>query len=381
MANILTVGRIFVLDRHNLNRDGEGAPKNFEEGGVTRSYLSSQSINRRARLEYERARFGLGELLSGATVRTIDPEAYVLSLVPESEHSDVATAALSAFLKSLTAKATVKDEGDNDDTETAAPDKKKTLSFYTADEIHALADAYRANSAKSKTDISKAFKAAWTEVHSAGRSLSLAAWGRMFAASDESSVRGALAVAPLVTTHEATISMDYFTGVSDNGSQGAAHMGYKFFTSGVYYGSVSLDIDDLARNWSTLTENPALAKEELRVFFDALLTALPQGNSSRTGAQSAPVLLVAEHKKAQGDYDFHAPIASDESGYINGTVDSLAKKVREAREFRPGMWRDDRPLVAGSQAERFSSQTETDRAANFDDFIELLVGIVVSDKG
>lgn len=359
----LTVHALVPLPFHNLNRDDLGLPKHFEQGGVTRAMLSSQSIKRAARTAFEslanpryratRTRLLGKEATAVAKARAdeagveFDEErahaiAYLSALSLASGDKGV-RAAQARFEKELAGDADPAAGAPGADTEgdgQGGQESGDANIIVAAEELAAIADAaYRAG-ADPAAAIEPADKDALLgEGGTATGSLAIAAFGRMLAASPDFNVDAAISVGPAVTTHEARIETDYFTAVDDiarrDGGDAVAHIGTAYYTSGVYYRTFTIDREQLRRNWTHLDDDTAAA--DLAHLIRGLIIALPSGKSTTTGAASLPTIVVAEEQAHRTTCDFQDPVRQqDGGGYLAPSITALLGKLDAIRDFDPG---------------------------------------------
>ncbi len=320
-TNFLTIHSLTALPWHNLNRDDRGLPKQVREGGKTRGRLSAQSLKRAIRVAYEieSATTGTGSLRS----RDLDDEVVRRAAVI-AENRGLAFDAKAAqktaakVVKSLTANATEAKEGEED--KDAVSD---TITWLSGEEIDALATAI----AEGGGPI-----AAKDIVTSRTGSLAIAAFGRMFAAQSNLQTEAAIAVGPATTTHPITIEVDYFTTVDDLGDGGAGHLGQAFFTTGVYYRSVTIDKEQLKRSWTGWASPDAT--ERLTLLVRSLVTALPTGKDNSSAPNTKPAIVIAEQQAHRTAYDFQEPVkAGTDGGYLATSIARLLQQGAAARAF------------------------------------------------
>lgn len=315
-GQFLTVHTLTALPWHNLNRDESGAPKQVTEGGVTRARLSSQSLKRAARTAFER-----DTEHAEASLRTKVATTVILDRVAELRGELTADArkkleaAVSKRVNALT------QAGDTDTV------KKDTLVWLSSGEVELVAQTY------ARAGEGDVIQATSTD------SLAIAAFGRMFAAAPELRTPAAVSVGDAVTTHAATIELDWFAAVEDGpvAHSGAGQLGFTMQTTGVYYRSFTIDRRQLARNFD-LPLDSAEAEPQLRSFIRHLTLALPTGRSSGTAAHTLPALVIAEEQSARFAYDFHEPITASEQGFLAPSIHALLAKRDGVRGFDPDLF-------------------------------------------
>lgn len=337
----LTVHTLTALPSHNLNRDENGAPKQVVEGGVTRARLSSQSLKRAARVEFERQ-----VERDAQSVRTKVAADVVIARVEELMGKSVPkkTAEAIATRVAVLTRDTEKD------------DRKDTIVWLSADEIERVAHAFV--NGREDADVVQA---------TSTRSLAIAAFGRMFANAPGLSTPAAIAVSDSTTTHAATIELDYFAAVDDvAGHGGAGQLGFTMQTTGVYYRSFTIDRAQLARNWD-LDLATAEAETELRHLVRGLTLALPSGRAAGSAPYTLPALVIAEPQAHRVAYDFHAPVTASETGYLDASIAALLNKAADAEAFDPDLFGE--RFYTGTEAARHLPNVTTGSLAGFTDFV------------
>ncbi len=332
--NFLTIHSLTALPWHNLNRDDRGLPKQVREGGKARGRLSSQSLKRAIRVAYELESFadGTGSLRSRELHEEVVRRAAVIAEKAGTPFDEKeAKKAAAKVIKSLTAKEKEK-EGEKGAADAAGSDSDTgdTITWLSGEEIDALAGALAGGGGPIlASDV----------VSSSTGSLSIAAFGRMFAAQSNLQTEAAIAVGPATTTHPITIEVDYFTTVDDLGDGGAGHLGQAFYASGVYYRSVTLDKKQLRDSWTGWDSPDAHARLSLLV--RSLVTALPAGKDNSSAPNTKPALVIAEVQAHRGAYEFHEPVTADtDGGYLSGSIERLINQAAAARAFDPSEFGD-----------------------------------------
>lgn len=322
-SNFLTIHSLTALPWHNLNRDDRGLPKQVREGGKTRGRLSSQSLKRAIRVAYELE----STLLEAGSFRSRDLHEEVVrraGVLAEKEgiefDSKEAMKTAAKIIKSLTAAAKETPDG-----EVSRENSDATVTWLSGEEIDALAMALA---------LGGGIIQASDVVASRTGSLAIAAFGRMFAVQSNLQTEAAIAVGPATTTHPITVDVDYFTTVDDLGDGGAGHLGQAFYTTGVYYRSVTIDKKQLHTSW-TGWDSPD-AKERLTLLVRSLVTALPTGKDNSSAPNTKPALLLAEVQAHRVAYEFHEPVRADaDGGFLNSSIERLIGQAASARAFDP----------------------------------------------
>ena len=311
----LTVHTLVALPWHNLNRDENGAPKQVTEGGVTRARLSSQSLKRAARVAFERDMEQAEE-----SVRTKRAADIVVERI-EQLRGPLTKPQRTAMAKSVATRVASLTQAED------GTGKKDTLVWLSAREIEQVAQAFAAG------EDSPLLSSSSTD------SLAIAAFGRMFTAQPDLNIASAVAVGDAVTTHAASIELDWYSAVDDRATHnGAGQLGFTMQTTGVYYRSFTFDRRQLADNWDVPLNAPE-AEPQLRSLVRHLTLALPTGRNAGTAAQTLPAFVFAEEQSHRVAYDFHTPLrAGDSGGYLEESIAALQAKAAAAREFDPTLF-------------------------------------------
>lgn len=323
--NFLTIHSLTALPWHNLNRDDRGLPKQVTEGGVTKGVLSAQSQKRAIRTRYEASAGAIGSYRSKTSAEEAVKRATVIA-----DAQGVAFDADEALKRAKKAIAALVKKDAAPDKDGKAAESKDTVVWLGADEIDTLAQAL----VEGTGDI-----AIPGFVRSRVGSLAIAAFGRMFAAAQDAQNEAAISVGTAVTTHPITVEIDYFTAVDDLNPNGSAHLDQAFYTTGVYYRSLTIDRRQLRDTWSGW--DAADADERLTELVRSLVLALPHGKDTSTAAQVAPAVVIAEQQSHRTNYQFQRPIrATVDGGYLTPSIEALFDKVGAARKFDPEQFGD-----------------------------------------
>lgn len=368
--NFLNLHVLVTTSFANPNRDDTGAPKQVTYGGVPRLRLSSQALTRAKRLDYEsrsggdqrtrRAKGGMVELgvamakdsaLQGGTPLTEVEIASVTkqlirdiqSLVANQERADKAAA---EKLKKKATKATESASEDQDKAETGdaptAPNEpeggpKDTLVWLAEDELAGYVAKALAQVGRGVAD--------GDFIQPGGRtqSLTIAAFGRMFAQRPDLQNEAAVQRSHAFTTHAADVEPDYFIAANDlplpQDGRGAGHLGLSQFGTGTYYWHCNIDRGQLWKTWIAADDD--LTRERLIAFFEALLRALPNGKANTTAYKTVPDAVLATQASApvalHQAFERAVPV-HDEGGYRAGSLEALLKTNSEVVAFTPGMF-------------------------------------------
>lgn len=120
----------------------------------------------------------------------------------------------------------------------------------------------------------------------AGNSLDIAAFGRMYAALPSSNVDAAVQVAHSLGVNEFVPDTDFFTAFDERKGM-AAMMDYNYLSSPIMYSYSAIDVKSLAENFGTEVTDPDFA-EALTVLVKLLATTMPEGRETKAGAVSKP---------------------------------------------------------------------------------------------
>jgi CRISPR system Cascade subunit CasC len=347
-VNYLNLHMLFTLSAANPNRDDAGSPKTLGYGGATRSRIASQAMTRPKRRTFE------ADYAGDATQRSALIAQHITTLAEKliAEAGDTITpdqatklhAAAAKTITGLTAKprdtkpgkptkktaaAAPADTLDDDpdtatDTEATEAGPKATLIWLAESEIRAAATKLvtdfiaRNDLALDPTDF---INGRQTD------SLTIAAFGRMFAQRPDLNVEAAIQRAHAFTSHATVNEVDYFTTVDDlrTADRGAGHLGIAELTGGVYYWHANVDIRQLLTTWTGFTA--ADARDRLTALFEALFLALPAGRQNTTAHHSIPAVVLAVPAKLPASLQtaFETPIRPQQrtGGFLTPTIDAL----------------------------------------------------------
>ncbi len=346
MTKNITIHKISSVPYSNLNRDDTGTPKRVNQGGVLRALLSSQSIKRAIRVDYE-------DTSLNTSVRSANLAELVANRAQElnSELSD--KEALSKT-KKLIGELTKKDEAAEGDAGRSA--------WLSAEELEIAA-----MNVAGKTD------EGFIQSGKTG-SLAIAAFGRMFANKPELGTEAALSVSPAVSTHEARIEMDYFSTVDDRPSEkqgkGASYLGVSAYTTAVMYQTVTIDREELRRSWTGFGSEDS--RKMLIDLVHSIVYKLPRGNQHGTAPYVYPLVLLAEEQNYRTAYDFETPvIAGSDGGYTENTIKNLAHQRGVAKRFDPANFGSTQAL-SGAAEPSVLAEFELE-PTSLDEFVDTVV--------
>lgn len=360
----LNIHVLAAISGANPNRDDTGTPKSLRYGGVERSRMSSQSLTRAKRLGYEtdpagersyrsaqlgdRIRIAAEQLLAErgtppdtraqAKIATQAVRAVNSLVMNEAKAEKRAESAGLAIERGPSAVPATESEVDPDS------ESGDTLVWLGEAEVH-LAAAKIAAAVDGQLLPQDFVTAGRTE------SLSIAAFGRMFAQRPDLQNEAAIQRAHAFTTHAASIDLDYFTAMDDlrTADRGAGHIGLKQNTGGVYYWHANMDREQLMSVWAVTETDDQLAR--LRALARHLLHDLPKGSQNATAHHSLPVyvLLVEADAPVSLQAAFEQPVLPGvDGGYIEGSIAALTFEHVRNTTYAPAIF--GAGLVTGTHA-------------------------------
>jgi len=332
MKNFIHIHTLRALPYSNLNRDDTGAPKQTEFGGHLRARLSSQAQKRAMRIGVETTtdRTFRSKYAPADVIRRVEEKASEAGVVlDEKQKAKLETAAKNA-INALPG---------GEDKKAKAP-ASATLVWLVEEELASAASKIwnKIVSQEEDTNIKpEEFVAPRTN------SLTVSAFGRMFASAPRLQTPAAIQVSHAITTHAISTEVDYFTAVDDLGEVyredvGAGHLDISEHTSGVFYTHVCIDVRTLKGNWNAGPDGT----ERFAELVKQVLLALPTGKANATAPYTFPALSIAHAgSTAVGSLAdaFESPIESGKSnrteGYLTGSVDALLTHFDRAAAFMP----------------------------------------------
>lgn len=326
--NYLNLHILQNLPFSNVNRGDDGAPKTVVYGGTTRARISSQAKKRAARVLFESTNHGERTVRSRRTqAEVVDRVTRYLTNAGQSPDDATLKKIEAAAKKELMRQVASKDSA------------KDTLVWVSDHEIGTLArkiaEKHLAGANLDDVEI---------EIGTVTPALTIALFGRMFAARPEINMEAAAQVSHAFTTHTATIEVDYFTAVDDvpaaDASAGAAHLDLAQYTTGVFYQTVVIDRAQLHRNWADI--NDLTAKDRVAACLTALISALPTGKQNSAAHHSLPAFVLAEVAAQPVSYAeaFDQPVTAKGNGLVTPSIDALIDFRDRARAFQPTVFTD-----------------------------------------
>lgn len=366
--SFLNVDILFTMAGANPNRDDVGAPKAIQYGGVTRSRISSQAMTRPKRLAYE---LSSGDLTLRS--RVLGQKLYDLTISLLNEQGvSLSEADLAVIL--VKAKKAVKDLASKEDKEAKKKEangeqdaSKETATWLAESELQDQAEKIAINFT-SGADFGFGVSIDGNKTDS----LSISAFGRMFAARPDLQTEAAIQRSHAISTHAVEIEADYFTAVSDLSAEdqasGSDHLGMHEMISSTYHWHFNIDIEELKRHWLGWGEETAASR--LRELFKALLVALPEGKSNTMASRGLPDLVVATHAAQPTTLTqaFEAPVKAVE-GNLKPSIEAMLAELDATVDFMPSAFFDKKVASKHRLAED---------SCNLDDLVEWLVAKVLS---
>lgn len=327
----VTIHILNALPLHNMNRDQNGLPKSEMDGGVQRARISSQALKRAARVAFRDAGHGTAIRTRHAVAETLSIAKKIAAERNIAFDEKKADKSINKVISSLTKKPS--ESKDQADSAPAGEEGSDNVIFVAIDELTALAEAV-VDSQLGKSEEPTATDSVVADATSPA--LEIAAFGRMFANAAGKGTHAAVAVSHAHTTHPMQLTADYFTAVEDTiqDHDGAAHIGVAYYTSGVYYRTFTIDIDQLARSWSSMhTEG---GREVFASLIKCLIVSLPSGRSSNSNPYTQPIVVLAETQNTRTAYAFETPVEpGSDGGYSDNSIRALAAQRELAVTFNP----------------------------------------------
>ena len=321
----------------NLNRDDTGAPKDCTFGGRRRARISSQCFKRAIRTS-DTFKEALSHTIADRTKRSARKirDRLVQHHDRDAEAADVAAEATAHGI-------TQKKFGVDPKKKNPDPDeynRTEVLFYVSASEIEDLAarvdavwdeiisevqgvqearqtlqdladDADKKECEKAEKALGQAQKSLKKALkkpvlepfikdhqEKAG-SADIALFGRMLASHPALNIEATCQVAHALSVNEVAPEFDYFTAVDDlkdvrEEDAGAEMIEATGFNSACYYRYHVVDANALAENLGgPKKEDRALAREAIRAFLAAAITAIPTGKQNAFAAQCPPLLVLA----------------------------------------------------------------------------------------
>jgi CRISPR system Cascade subunit CasC len=322
---------LFGFPYGSPNRDDTGAPKTMPVGGVTRARISSQAAKRARRARYETSIDGDRSARSTQLAEHIATDARAILVAAGHDDDDTLTKTIrSESRKRVRGLYTDKDDKSDGQAEPSDADEKKdTLVWLAEAEQSRLVQAV-VHAVDGQVDLEDFITPGRTE------SLTIAAFGRMFANRPDLQTEAAVQMAHAFTTHAASIEIDYFTAADDLRTQdaGAGHLGIQQYTGGVFYQYLNLDRDQLLQTW--IAPQAPLDRTRLVELFMQLFCAQATGHSTNAAHESLPIAVLLEESRHPASYAaaFEAPVAARD-GFTVPSIERLAQEHSRCRTQAP----------------------------------------------
>ena len=354
----LNIHVLITIVGANPNRDDTGTPKSLRYGGVERSRMSSQALTRAKRLGYENDPDGersyrsrqLGshigvaaeKLLREAGTNVDDEMRAKIELMAVTAVNKLVKADTEPDKKGAKAATTVERGGSPAAESAAGNDSGQTLVWLAEAEVISAAR-------KIASDLDGALDPA--DFINTGRtaSLSIAAFGRMFAMRPHLQNEAAIQRAHAFTTHAASVDLDYFTAMDDLRNN-AGHLGLKQNTGGVYYWHANIDREQLTAVWDTTdVQDPA---RNLTALARHLLHDLPKGSQNNSAHHNLPVFVLISEADAPVSLQaaFEQPVTPGaDGGHVDGSIKALLLEHARNTTYAPALFGSS--LSTGTHAE------------------------------
>lgn len=409
--NYLNIHILFTTGVANMNRDDSGAPKQVTIGGATRNRHSSQAMTRPKRLMFEqsapgerttwRAKTGMTDLAleklmdlanqSGKPLRTDEQSKArelisraISSLVQNQEKAEKAAKersrkngkAISASVPQAEANDEETPTGVDTSTDADTGGPKDTLVWLAEQEVNDLA-LQVLNSVRSDASTDD-----FVGKNGRTQSLTIAAFGRMFAFRPDLQNEAAIQRSHAFTTHATSVEPDYFTAVDDLPTNvqgaGAGHLDLAQYSSGVNYWHCNIDRRQLWSTWIAPVD-PTKTRAQLVDLITALLLAQPNGKQTTTASKTVPdaVLAVPATAPIALHQAFEAPVEATAVGFRQPSVNALLAEHAKIVAFTPRQF----PVAAHYAG----TVTPTDQAGvtthvSLDDVIDVIVDWILAGR-
>lgn len=413
--NYLNIHILFTTGVANMNRDDSGAPKQVTIGGATRNRHSSQAMTRPKRLMFEqsapgerttwRAKTGMAELALGKLIDLANQSGKPLTTDEQVKATELISKAISSLVQNKekaekaaraarersrkkgegaasasAAQAEANDEetptGADTSTDADAGGPKDTLVWLAEHEVNALA-LQVLNSVRSDVSTDD-----FVGKHGRTQSLTIAAFGRMFAFRPDLQNEAAIQRSHAFTTHAASIEPDYFTAVDDLPTNvqgaGAGHLDLAQYSSGVNYWHCNIDRRQLWSTWIAPVD-PAKTRAQLVDLITALLLAQPNGKQTTTASKTVPdaVLAVPATAPIALHQAFEAPVKATAAGFRQPSVNALLAEHAKTVAFTPRQF----PVAAHYAGTVIpTDQAGVTTHVSLDDVIDVIVDWILAGR-
>ena len=341
---------VHMIQNHspaNLNRDDLGAPKTAFFGGYPRARVSSQCLKRSIRTNplFQEAMQGcIGTRTVFFPTRVQD--ALAKSTIDKKLQKKIVDAC-TRIAKGDDGKPAKKEKDEAPDFGPRTgqlihlgPDEAElfveAMAKLIEEEPNLFEQFLKEPSPKKETPYTQRLAEAYRKT-----AVDIALFGRMTTSPAFENVEAAMQVAHALSTHEATLEVDYFTAVDDDphGRAGAGLVQEAQFTSATFYKYFSLHWEQLLTN---LGGDDALAGKALTAFLDAAVKSVPSGKRNSYGNCNLPDAVVVEVKEPNVPTNyanaFVAPARprSDRDGEHDIVAESIRMLAQYVREVNRG---------------------------------------------
>lgn len=271
MTNFIEIHTLTAYPASCLVRDDANRPKTVNVGNAQRGRISSPAIKRAIRVSDTFA----SRLENCVGVRTqrlgIEIEKHLIERnVGTDKARSIAREIAGEFGK-------LKDESGSD------PLEIEQLAFVDPGELGTALSLARRMAEGQKVDDAERREL----IHPYVMAVDIALFGRMFASRSEVRMTAAASVMHPITISKIAVESDYYVAVDDWNSHtedaGSAFIGSQGYYSGVFYGYISIDRDQLVRN---LNGDRDLANRGIDAFLRALTTVAPTGKQASFGSKA-----------------------------------------------------------------------------------------------
>jgi CRISPR system Cascade subunit CasC len=414
-SNFLNLHILTTAGVSNMNRDDSGSPKQVTYGGVTRHRLSSQALTRPKRIAFEttaagervtwRAKTGM---IDKALAKVKDLAARSGDPLTEDETTEL-TKTLTVKITSLVqnkdkAEKAAKERAKKKADAAAMKAAKAAAAGYTAEEVDTLEGGATEDGegpkdtlvwlAEHELDKLAADALAYLRtgqpltdfVAKRGRtqSLTIAAFGRMFAFRPDLQNEAAVQRSHAFTTHAADIEPDYFTAVDDlpkeSAGAGAGHLDLAQYGGGVFYWHCNIDRAQLWATWIAPTDANA-TRTQLVDFITALLLAQPNGKQTTAATKTVPDAIFAVPATAPISLHqaFETPVQAGRQGYRQPSVDALVAEHSKVVEFTPRQF-PETARYAGTLEPKFDGNSTLTVGSNLDELVDFCVAWLLAGR-
>lgn len=305
----------------NLNRDDTGSPKDCEFGGYRRARISSQALKRAIR---NHPRFTAMTGVDNGTRSKWLTRPIVKALTEQhGKDPEQAVSIAAAFVESYAAKMDKK-----------KPDQTSVLVFFTNSEVEQIVTTLlenweaAADPKEGKKIITSLATQMVKETKNRTSAPDVALFGRMLASKPQLNIDAACQVSHAISTHRATMEMDYYTAVDEllQGEEaGAGMVGFTGFNSACFYRYCRIDWQQLVKN---LDNDVELAQRAVAGFLRSAIDAIPTGKQNAFAAQNPTSFALAVVRQDGMSWNlanaFETPVPAQKGdGYVSESIARL----------------------------------------------------------